>query len=307
MSHSRSIAGPSVFFSNGAQEVADPRLACLRAYERLWRSDVSDAEVDGLLHADFVAHTPAEPGTGRAEFKRHLQTTLGTLTELETRFEPIFSAGSRIAAHATVSGTHAGVFFGVAPTGKRLSWREVHAFDVRDGEIAEHWMDAALLAVYMQMIGQGEPDGEAPRAVPSGVDRLYGPSDHSVPITVYMDMVATHDASTVAEWATDDYVQHGPFGPNVSRAEFEAGNREIVWKALPDISIQLETLLAYREFVAARGLGQGTHTGAELFGIPATGKHVTFTETHIFRLRGAQVCEHWLQVDLLGLLAQLQA
>ena len=306
MSSSSSIPGRSVFFSNGAQ-ATDDRLECLRAYERLWRSDVIDEEVDRVLHADFVAHTPAEPGTGRAAFKRHLRMALGALTELEARFEPIFSAGSRIAAHATVSGTHAGEFFGVAPTGKRLSWREVHAFDVRDGQIAEHWMDAALLAVYMQMIGQGEPDGEAPRAVPSGVDLVYGASDHTVPITGYMDMVASHDAANVAEWATDDYVQHGPFGPNVSRAEFEAGNREIVWKALPDISIELETLLAHREFVAARGLGQGTHTGAELFGIPAAGKHVTFTETHIYRLRGAQVCEHWLQVDLLGLLGQLQS
>jgi predicted ester cyclase len=102
-------------------------------------------------------------------------------------------------------------------------------------------------------------------------------------------------------------VQHGPFGPNVTRDEFEAGNRDIVWKALPDISIELEPLVAAGELVAARGLGQGTHTGAELFGVPAAGKPVTFTETHIYRIRGKQVCEHWLQVDLLGLLAQLRS
>ena len=47
--------------------------------------------------------------------------------------------------------------------------------------------------------------------------------------------------------------------------------------------------------------------GAELFGIPPAGRHVSFTETHIVRLRGERVCEHWLQVDLLGLLNQLHA
>jgi len=64
---------------------------------------------------------------------------------------------------------------------------------------------------------------------------------------------------------------------------------------------------AARRLYTDDGLGQGTHTGAELFGIPPAGKHVTFTETHIIRLRGAKVCEHWLQVDLLGLLSQLRS
>jgi predicted ester cyclase len=286
--------------------MADDRVSCMRAYERLWRSDVTDDGVDALLHPAFVAHTPAEQDTGRDEFKGHLHMALGALSDLEARFEPVLSNGSRISAHATIAGTHTGEFLGVAPTGTRLSWREVHAFDVRDGQIVEHWMDAALLAAYMQMIGQGRPNGDPPRTVPSGAQRHQALVDHLVPITGYTNMVASHDASTVRQWATDDYLQHGPFGPNVTRDEFEAGNRDIVWKALPDISIQLELLLADGELVAARGLGRGTHTGAELFGVPATGKAVTFTETHIYRLRGTQVCEHWLQVDLLGLLGQLQ-
>jgi predicted ester cyclase len=284
----------------------DP-ISYVREYERLWGPDAPDAWVDQLLAPAFVGHTPAEKDTGREEFKQHLRMALGALSDLEARFEPVLANGSRVAAHATIAGTHSGEFLGVARTGKRLSWREVHVFDACDGQIIEHWMDAALLAAYTQMIGQGEPDGEPLRTVPSGVQRQHTPDDQLVPITGYTNMVASHDASTVRQWATDDYLQHGPFGPNVTRDEFEAGNRDIVWKALPDISIQLEPLLADGELVAARGLGRGTHTGADLFGVPATGRAVTFTETHIYRLRGTQVCEHWLQVDLLGLLGQLQS
>jgi predicted ester cyclase len=287
--------------------MTDETLSCLRAYERLWRSDVADEEVDQLLDPSFVAHTPAQKDTGREEFKRHLRMALGALSDIEARFDPVVANGSRIAVHARIAGTQSGEFFAVAPTGKRLSWREVHAFDVRDGRIVEHWMDAALLSVYMHMIGQGEPDAETPRVVPSGLDREYSTDDQRVPITGYMSMVWGHDASTVRQWATDDYLQHGPFGANVTRDEFEAGNRDIVWKALPDISIRLEPLLADGELVAAHGLGRATHTGADLFGVPASGKPVTFTETHIYRMRGSQVCEHWLQVDLLGLLGQLQS
>lgn len=282
-------------------------VSCVRAYEQLWRSDVPDEDVDGLLHPDFVAHTPAGKSSGREEFKSHLRMAQRALSDLEARFEPVLSNGSRIAAHATIAGTHTGEFLEVAPTGKRLSWREVHAFDVRHGQIIEHWMDAALLAAYMQMIGQGEPDGEPLRTVSPDGQRRQKPDDHLVAIAGYTNMVASHDPSTVRQWATDDYLQHGPFGPNVTRDEFEAGNRDIVWKALPDISIHLEPLLADGRLVAARGVGRGTHTGAELFGVPAAGRSVTFTETHIYRLRGTQVCEHWLQVDLLGLLGQLRS
>jgi len=89
---------------------------------------------------------------------------LGALSQPSARYEAIAADGSRLAAHATVSGVHTGEFFGVAATGKTVSWQEVHLFEVRDRRIAGHWMDAALLAAYLQMTGQGQPDGEPPRA-----------------------------------------------------------------------------------------------------------------------------------------------
>ena len=242
---------------------------------------------------------------GVAEFAEHHKEALGALSGMSARYEPVAGEGQRLAAHAVVSGVHSGEFFGVAATGKMLSWREVHLFEVRDGRIAGHWMDAALLSAYLQMTGQGEPDAEPAREVPSGLARSYAAAEQQAPLDAYMAMVAGHDASAARKLYTDDYLQHGPFGPNVTREEFEAGNRDVVWKAMPDISIQLEPFLADGELVAYRGLGQGTHTGAELFGMPPAGRHVSFTETHIVRLRGDRVCEHWLQVDLLGLLGQL--
>ena len=282
-------------------------LSALSAYERLWRSDASDTDVGAAFAAGFRDHRPGAPEAGVAEFAEHREEAFGALSGLSARYEPVAGDGQRLAAHAAVSGVHTGEFFGVAPTGKPLSWREVHLFEVRDGRIAGHWMDAALRSAYLQMTGQGEADAEPPRAVPSGLSRRYSAVEQQAPLDAYMAMVAGHDASAARKLYTDDYLQHGPFGPNVTREEFEAGNRDVVWKAMPDISIQLTPFLADGELVAYRGLGQGAHTGAELFGVPPAGRHVTFTETHIVRLRADQVCEHWLQVDLLGLLNQLRS
>jgi len=287
--------------------ISPEHLSALRGYELLWRSDATDADVEAAFAPGFTDHRPGADGTGVAEFRGHRQAAFEALSGLSARYEPIAGDGPRLAAHATVTGVHSGEFFGVAATGRALSWREVHLFEVRDGRIAGHWMDAALLSAYLQMTGQGQPDAEPPQPVPSGLSRRYTAAEQQAPLDAYTAMVAGHDAGTAQKLYTDDYLQHGPFGPNVTRSEFEAGNRDIVWKAMPDISIQLTPFLADRELVAYRGLGQGTHTGAELFGVPPAGRHVTFTETHIVRLRADRVCEHWLQVDLLGLLNQLQS
>jgi predicted ester cyclase len=287
--------------------VSPEHMSALGAYERLWRGDATDADIEAAFAPGFADHRPGAPGAGIAEFAAHRQAALDALSGLSARYEPVAGDGQRLAAHATVRGVHTGEFLGIAATGRTLSWREVHLFEVRGGRVAGHWMDAALLSAYLQMTGQGEADAEAPQPVRSGLARTYTAAEQHAPLDAYAAMVAGHQASDAKNLYTDDYLQHGPFGPNVTREEFEAGNRDIVWKAMPDISIELTPFLADGELVAYRGLGKGTHTGAELFGIPPAGRHVTFTETHIVRMRGNQVCEHWLQVDLLGLLGQLQS
>ena len=287
--------------------ISPEHLSALRAYEMLWRSDASDDEIEAAFAPGYRDHRPGADGTGVTEFREHRRSAFDALSGLSARYEPIAGDGPRFAAHATVTGVHRGEFFGVAATGRALSWREVHLFEVRDGRIGGHWMDAALLSAYLQMTGQGQPDTEPPQPVPSGLSRHYTAAEQQAPLDAYTAMVAGHDAGAARKLYTGDYRQHGPFGPNVTREEFEAGNRDVVWKAMPDISIQLTPFLADGELVAYRGLGQGTHAGAELFGVPPAGRHVTFTETHVVRLRGDRVCEHWLQVDLLSLLNQLQA
>ncbi len=271
--------------------VSPEHLSALRAYGRLWEPAATDTQIDAVFAPGFTDHRPGADGTGVDGFREHRKVAFDALGGLSARYEPI----------------HSGEFLGVAATGRALSWREVHLFEVRDGRIAGHWMDAALLSACLQMTGQAEPDAEPPRAVPSGPARSYTAAEQQAPLDAYTAMVAGHDASLARRLYTDDYRQHGPFGPNVTRGEFEAGNRDIVWKAMPDIRIELEPFLADGELVAYRGLGQGTHTGAGLFGVAPAGRHVTFTETHIVRLRGDRVCEHWLQVDLLGLLSQLRS
>ncbi len=56
--------------------------------------------------------------------------------------------------------------------------------------------------------------------------------------------------------------------------------------------------------MVARLTARGTHQ-APFLGMPATGRHATWTEMHFCRLAEGQLVEHWANVDQLGLLQQL--
>ena len=76
--------------------------------------------------------------------------------------------------------------------------------------------------------------------------------------------------------------------------------------AFPDFRYTVEDEIAEGDKVAVRLTARGTHQG-EWFGIPATRKQATWTETHICRLAGGKVVEHWVEQDNLGMLQQLGA
>jgi predicted ester cyclase len=73
--------------------------------------------------------------------------------------------------------------------------------------------------------------------------------------------------------------------------------------AFPDLQWTTEEVTAQGETVVARLLARGTHQ-RELMGMPPTGKHLTWTETHIFRVADGRLVEHWTNVDQVSMLQQ---
>ena len=73
--------------------------------------------------------------------------------------------------------------------------------------------------------------------------------------------------------------------------------------AFPDLQWKTEEVTAQGETVVARLLARGTHQ-RELMGMPPTGKRVTWTETHIFRVAGGKLVEHWTNLDQVSMLQQ---
>lgn len=74
--------------------------------------------------------------------------------------------------------------------------------------------------------------------------------------------------------------------------------------AFPDSRFAIEDMVAEGNRVAVRHSLRGTH-GAELLGIPATGKPVVVNAIAILRLEKGEAVELWLNADFAGLMQQL--
>jgi steroid delta-isomerase-like uncharacterized protein len=77
-------------------------------------------------------------------------------------------------------------------------------------------------------------------------------------------------------------------------------------EAFPDLRLTLQDIVAEGGTVAARVAFRGTHRG-EFQGIPPTDKEVAFSSMEFNRVMDGKVEEHWVELDLYGLMQQLGA
>jgi steroid delta-isomerase-like uncharacterized protein len=77
-------------------------------------------------------------------------------------------------------------------------------------------------------------------------------------------------------------------------------------RAYPDLHVTVEDLFGEEDRLVARNTVTGTHRG-EYFGVPPTGKSVTYHEMFIVRFADGRIAETWGVVDLLAQMKQLGA
>jgi steroid delta-isomerase-like uncharacterized protein len=74
--------------------------------------------------------------------------------------------------------------------------------------------------------------------------------------------------------------------------------------AFSDIQVSVDLQIAEGDKLVCLNTFRGTHRGS-FYGIPATGRRVTVTQTHTFTIKGGKMAEHWSNSDDLSMLRQL--
>ena len=110
-------------------------------------------------------------------------------------------------------------------------------------------------------------------------------------------------ASAVDEMLAANGVIHGLKGDMRGPAAFKPFHAAYR-AAFPDVTIQVDDMVAEGDVVAIRWSGSATHKGHDL-GFAATQKQVRFTGMGFVRVAEGKVVESWNNFDQLGMLQQL--
>jgi steroid delta-isomerase-like uncharacterized protein len=104
-----------------------------------------------------------------------------------------------------------------------------------------------------------------------------------------------------AESHAKDFVAHGENHEATLEEDMAAAKEER--KALPDMKVEVNQILAERDLVAVYWTVSGTNTQAGM-GFPATGKKIKIDGMTIFRFKAGKICEEWSVWDMLSVMRQ---
>jgi len=108
--------------------------------------------IDELVSTEFVDHF-VQPGipANRIGFKQSAIALKKAFPDLRYMIEDSIEAGDRVVHNVTATGTMTGEFLGIAPTGKRAIWTEIHIARVANGRLVEHWAVVDQLGMLVQL------------------------------------------------------------------------------------------------------------------------------------------------------------
>ena len=99
-----------------------------------------------------------------------------------------------------------------------------------------------------------------------------------------------HNYDFLMEHMAADYYDNSPCAArtNLECVNVLKGTEQI----FPDMQVEILDLIEEHERIAVRARFTGTHS-AELCGVPATGKKISFEALEIFRVKNGKIVESW--------------
>lgn len=119
----------------------------------------------------------------------------------------------------------------------------------------------------------------------------------------FLRMFELGDPGMADEIVAADYYNHDAPDPRIGSEGVKAFVT-MFKNAMPDAQFKIEYQVAEGDKVVSRYTWSGTHQG-EYFGVPATGKRVSWTITTTFRITDGKIREAWANWDQWGLMQQL--
>ena len=111
--------------------------------QRMTEEIFNKKNVDALgdfMAEDMVDHNPPPTDKpGLEGVKDMFRMFLSAFPDLSIQVDDVIAEGDKVVMRATTTGTHQGDFMGIAATGKKISYGEIHIVRIAGGKMVEHW------------------------------------------------------------------------------------------------------------------------------------------------------------------------
>ena len=116
--------------------------------------------LDDLIAPTIINHgaDPSDP-PGAERFKRSFRALIAAFPDFHIAVEDQIAEGDKVVVRWTDTGTHAGVFASVAPTGKPLLLTGIDILRIADDKIVERWSEYDMLSVLEELGAIRRPEG----------------------------------------------------------------------------------------------------------------------------------------------------
>ena len=109
-------------------------------------------KMDLLISENWLDHNPP-PGTGPGieGMKQMMGMFFAAFPDLNATIDQLIAEGDIVAGRMVTTGTHQAEFMGIAATGKRVNFSEIHMVRIENGKAVEHWGNSDDLAMMQQL------------------------------------------------------------------------------------------------------------------------------------------------------------
>jgi steroid delta-isomerase-like uncharacterized protein len=128
-----------------------------RFFDEMW-NPWNFAKADELLAPEIVFKgTLGNELRGRDAFRAYMRKVQSAFPDFHNSIIEITAEDDRVVARTFYCGTHRGEIFGLAPSGKEISYAGAAFFRIRDGRVIEGWVLGDLLGLLRQLGAHSMP------------------------------------------------------------------------------------------------------------------------------------------------------
>jgi predicted ester cyclase len=230
--------------------------------------------------------------------------------------EDLVVEGDLVGVRNSWHGTHTAEFYGIPPSGKWVDVTSIGLDRVVDGQVVEGWGEMDMVGMMQQLgalplVGPGAVSSGASPAWSAPVDEgdaAIEPAEAKALLNSFIRALAAGDRAAAEAVVASGFVDDNPTW-GTTDLDRALATADQLRAAMPDLEVEVEqdTELAEAGRAEAHSLYRGTHTGADLYGVAASGKAIVWTQHDLVQIAGGKIARRWVSADTLSFLQQLGA